>query len=193
MRPVKRLLVSRTFVPLMATLTMLLAAVVVIEALASAGARLPIGIGVTNSVIITGPGTGAGAPHITVEALGAVLVPGVYSLPPGDHVRDLLAAAGGPLADADLTRVDLAAQLADGQAVYFPHSGEQVPIELGGKIDINTASATDLHDALGLSLALAQRVVAYRAAHGWFTAVSQLLLVPLSLATYDRIKDLVTV
>ena len=190
---VRRILGSLQAVPMLASLALVLAALVAIEAVASTGARWPLGPGTANSVLITGPGTGASAPPLTVEALGAVLTPGVYQLPAGDHVRDLVAAAGGALADADLSRIDLAARLADGQAVYVPRVGEQMPIELGGRIDINTSSAADLHDALGLSLAVAQRIVAYRVAHGWFTAVSQLLLVPLSRTEYDRIKDLVTV
>ena len=65
--------------------------------------------------------------------------------------------------------------------------------QAGGKLDINRANAEQMHDALGISLTIARRIVAYRATHGSFTAVSQLLLVPISRATYDRMKDLVTV
>jgi DNA uptake protein ComE-like DNA-binding protein len=66
-------------------------------------------------------------------------------------------------------------------------------VELGGKLDLNRASAQQMPDALGSSLALAQRIVASRAAHGSFTGVSPLLLVPISRTTYDRRQDLVTV
>ena len=65
----------------------------------------------------------------------------------------------------------------------------QLPFERGGKIDLNAASADELHRALGISLTIARRIVTYRAAHGAFSAVSQLLLVPVSKTTYDRIKD----
>jgi site-specific DNA recombinase len=58
---------------------------------------------------------------------------------------------------------------------------------------INVASAEDLHNALGISLSIARRIVAYRAAHGSFTAISQLLLVPISRAEYDKIAPLVTI
>jgi competence protein ComEA len=108
-------------------------------------------------------------------------------------VRELVEAAGGLLDNADITRVDLAGLLADGQSVYVPRLGEQVPLELGGKLNLNVADATDLHNALGVTTSVARKIVAYRASHGPFTAVSQLLLVPVSQATYDRIKDLVTV
>jgi competence protein ComEA len=81
----------------------------------------------------------------------------------------------------------------DGQEIYVPHIGEQVPVVLGCKLDVNIASAQDRHTALGISVSVAQRIMAYRTAHGNFTAVSQLLLVPITRTTYDRIKDLITI
>lgn len=144
-------------------------------------------------ISITGPGVGGVSSTLEAYVLGAVRAPGVYSLPDGAYVRDLVQAAGGFAPDADPTRVDLAAHVADGQEIYVPHVGESVPADLNGLVNLNTASAQDLHDALGISLTTARRIVAYRAAHGSFTAVSQLLLVPISRSIFDRIKDLVTV
>lgn len=143
-------------------------------------------------VTISGPGV---SPNATIQAyvLGAVRTPGVYTLAQGARVHDLIAAAGGALPTADLTRVNLASPVGDGQSIYVPQAGEQVPLELGGKIDINLATAQQLHDALNISLTTARRIVEYRVKHGNFTAVSQLLLVPISKTIYDRIKDLVTV
>ncbi len=144
------------------------------------------------AISITGPGTSA-TNSVTAYILGDVVAPGVYTLAEGARVQALVEAAGGALNDADLTRVDLAARVADGQEVYVPQVGETVPLTLGGKVDVNIASADDLHRALGLQLAIAGRIVAYRVAHGPFTAISQLLLVPISRATYDKIKALITV
>lgn len=142
------------------------------------------------TVAITGPGVNR---QIEGYVLGAVLRPGVYSLHGGARVRELVVAAGGLLDSADITGVDLAALLADGQAVYIPRLGEQPPLRLGGKVNLNVASEADLHNALGITTSIARKIVAYRAAHGSFTSVSQLLLVPVSKSTYDRIKDIVTV
>lgn len=144
-----------------------------------------------STLTISGPGVDSTT--ISAYILGAVSSPGVYTLASGARVEDLVAAAGGAETDADLARVDLAARVADGQEVYVPRLGETVPLMLGGKLDINVASADDLHHALGISLPIARRIVTYRAAHGSFTAVSQLLLVPISRDEYDKIKDLVTV
>ena len=145
------------------------------------------------SIVITGPGVSDDPQQIQAYILGAVTTPGVYALAPGSRVHDLIDSAGGPTSDADLTTVALAAPLGDGQTVYVPHVGETPPLLLGGKVNLNTANDADLHSALGISLDIARRIVAYRVAHGQFTAVSQLLLVPVSRTTYDDIKDLVTV
>jgi competence protein ComEA len=145
-----------------------------------------------SAISVTGPGVSMTA-SVTAYILGDVAAPGVYTLAEGARVQALVVAAGGALGDADMTRVDLAARVADGQEIYVPQVGETIPLTLGGKVDINIASANDLHHALGLQLAIATRIVAYRVAHGPFTAVSQLLLVPISRATYDKIKAIVTV
>ena len=146
-----------------------------------------------HTIAITGPGVAGTATALQAYILGAVAQPGVYALANGARVGDLVAAAGGLLPEADAARVDLAALVADGQEIYVPRVGEVIPADVSGLVNINTASAEGLHLALGLSLDIARRIVAYRAVHGAFTAVSQLLLVPISRSTYDRIKYLVTI
>ncbi len=145
------------------------------------------------AISISGPGVSQASASVTAYILGDVAQPGVYTLAVGARVQALVAAAGGALDNADLTRVDLAALVVDGQEIYVPRIGETIPLMLGGKVDINAASASDLHHALGIELAIANRIVAYRVAHGPFTAISQLLLVPISLSEYNKIKSLVTV
>lgn len=191
-RLLRRITRSRGFTQLSVPLMFVLIAVIGIQVLARLGDWPPQLVQSQSAVTISGPGVG---PNATIQAyvMGAVRLPGVYALPEGSRVHDLVAAAGGVIESADLTRVNLASQVSDGQSVYVPVVGELVPLEIGGKIDINSASADDLHHALGLSLTLARKIVTYRAAHGSFTAVSQLLLVPISRTTYDKIKDLVTV
>ena len=136
-------------------------------------------------MVISGPSSGTPIP-VQAYVLGAVRTPGA-------RVHDIIAAAGGALANADLTRDNLAAVVNDGVSVYAPLFGEVVPSERGGTIDLNAATAEQLHQALGITLTTARKIVAYRTAHGDFTAVSQLLLVPISSSSYDHIKDFVTV
>ena len=188
--PLGKLLAWRYMTVCSLLLTSMLISALAYELLQRTGNWPPAFARAHPTVAITGPGVSQ-----TVEGyvLGAVLRPGVYSLHRGARVRELVEAAGGLLDTADITRVDLAGLLADGQSVYIPRLGEQVPLQLGGKLNLNVASVLDLHNALGITSSVARKIVAYRAAHGAFTAISQLLLVPVSQATYDRIKDLVTV
>ena len=162
---------------------------IVIQALNRAGNWPPALMRAHPTVAITGPGT---TQQIESYVLGAVLRPGVYSLHSGARVRELVEAAGGLLDNADITRVDLGALLADGQSIYVPRLGEQIPLQLGGKLNLNVATAIELHNALGITTSIARKIIAFRAAHGSFTSVSQLLLVPVSQTTYDRIKNQTT-
>jgi competence protein ComEA len=183
---------SSYLTPLTLAVIAVLTVGIVVQLLAIAGA-LPGSRSGAGRIIITGPGRTGNGDQIQAYVLGAVVAPGVYALPRGARIHDLQPAAGGATADADLTRVSLAGALADGGTVYVPHMGESIPPTLGGKLNINTASERDFRHALGISAEIAQRIVAYRTAHGPFTAISQLLLVPISQTTYDRIRLLVTV
>ena len=132
---------------------------------------------------------------VVAYIVGAVNHPGVYTLPDGSRIQDLVRAAGGARQGADLVRVDLATKVFDGEEVYIPLIGEPFPDNTGNgvKVNINIATAEDMHVQLGISLKTAQAIVAYRQQHGNFTAVDQLLLVPISRTIYDHIKSLVTV
>lgn len=90
-----------------------------------------------------GAGAGAGAGRgasgaasgpagiAVVYVVGAVAHPGVVRLPVGERVSDALDAAGGAGGDADLTRLNLARPVVDGERVYVPRVGEtEVPAEL---------------------------------------------------------------
>ena len=74
------------------------------------------------SLVITGPT----ATPVTIHAavLGAVLAPRLYAVRDGMYLRDLIELAGGPQANADLTRVLVEAALTDGQSIYMPQVGE---------------------------------------------------------------------
>ncbi len=145
--------------------------------------------------------SGTDSATIQVYIVGAVKHPGVYTLEGGARIYQLIQAAGGPLPDANLVALNLAAKLSDGQEVYVSRLGEVPPTYVGGApqlsgnamlVNINTASVDELRQKLNVSSQTAQAIVNYRLQHGDFTSVEQLLQV-LSKATYDKIKDLVTV
>jgi competence protein ComEA len=144
---------------------------------------------------------------LRVHVAGAVLAPGVYTLPPGSIVQDALAAAGGAAAEADLGALNLARLLNDGDQVFVPalapSPGPGTPLATGpstarsqpaGKLNLNTATAADLETLPGIGPALAERIVAHRLEHGPFADVEDIMDVRgIGPAIYDQIKDLVTV
>lgn len=140
-----------------------------------------------------------------VDVAGAVQMPGVYILTPGSIVADAIAAAGGPVGDADLDRINKAVSLQDGTQVYVPRMGEadlparSQPVllstappstEAGGLIDINTATEQELDTLPGVGPVLARRVIEGRP----YGAVDDLLRVAgIGQATLDKLRDHVTV
>jgi competence protein ComEA len=182
------------FLRLVAPLLMLglIALLVVVIRLPDASASQPT---ITQSDLNT---AAASPPAADIQAyiVGEVIHPGVYALHSGDRVAQLLQAAGGPKPDADLVRVNLAAHVVDGEEVFVPRVGQPFPSGLGdggpGKVNINTASAEDMAALLPISLTTARKIVAYREAHGPYTAITQLLNV-MSRTTYDKIRNFITI
>lgn len=137
---------------------------------------------------------------IQVPVDGAVGRPGDYTLPPGSLVDDAVRAAGGPSADADLERVNLAAALGDGQQVHVPRFGEVLPtptpygLDADGRVDINLAGAALLETLPQIGPKTAQSIIEYREAQGPFETTEQIQEVKgIGPATFEKIKDLITV
>lgn len=131
--------------------------------------------------VIPPPPTGTPTPSptpgpLTVYVSGAVREPQVLSLPPGSRVQDAIASAGGPLASADLDRVNLAEELRDGMQVHLAERGRPSPALATGdpRIDVNRATADELQGLPGVGPVLAQRIVAWREAQGSFSALADL-------------------
>lgn len=143
---------------------------------------------------------------LVVHVAGAVVAPGVYELPAGARVDGAVAAAGGPLADADPSALNLAAPLLDGERVYVPRVGEAIPppavVAAGadagsaapaGPVDLNRAAVAELDELPGVGPATAQAIVDHRQEHGPFATVDDLEAVRgIGPAKLAAIRDLVT-
>jgi competence protein ComEA len=151
--------------------------------------------------------TQASPPLLRVDVTGAVAKPDVYRLPPGSIVKDAVQAAGGATADADLTRINLAAELADQQQVRVPRSGEagtassstggdppSAPTSITNRVNINRASADELATLPAIGPALARRIVDWRTTYGDFKHIEDIKLVRgIGDSIFEQIRDYITV
>ncbi len=150
-------------------------------------------------------GPGSSSPQVVVDVVGKVRHPGVYRLPLGSRVGDVLRAAGGALHGVDLTSLNLARKVADGEqiAVGVPaaSAGGTTPTgssspggQPAGPVDLNTAGAEQLDALPGVGPVLAQRIVDWRTAHGRFDSIDQLREVSgIGPSKFDDIRALVIV
>jgi competence protein ComEA len=146
----------------------------------------------------------ASAAQLIVDVTGLVRQPGVYQFPSGARVVDAVERAGGALPKADLSLLNLAAPLVDGQQVVVLKEGATpvvapgttggTSVSTGGPINVNTADAATLETLDGIGEVLAGDIVAYRDEHGPFTSVDQLEDVSgIGPSTLEAIRDQVTV
>lgn len=183
-----------------------------------AALAVTVGIGIVrgaaggSAVVAPTPSTTAGgagpseAPFedgtLYVHVAGAVTAPGLYVLPVGARLVDVVAAAGGFAPNADRASVNLARTVDDGEQVLVPVVGA-APAEsaapppgssgsAGGVIDLNDADVAALDTLPRIGPALAERIVAWRDENGRFTSVDDLLSVPgIGEKIVDGLRDLV--
>jgi competence protein ComEA len=132
-------------------------------------------------------GSGAG---VVVHVAGAVREPGVYRLRAGARVDDAVGRAGGATSKADLSQVNLAAEVEDGRQVLVPErvtaaqaaagggGTAAAPVAPGVPLNLNTATIEQLDELDGIGPATAQQILDYREAQGGFGSVDELNQVP---------------
>jgi len=141
---------------------------------------------------------GAAVPSLVVHVVGAVRRPGLFTLRDDSRVADALTRAGGPTRRADLTAVNLAAPLADGQQVLVPvrlapGAGPAATPASGARVSLAVATVEQLDELPGIGPVTAQKIVDYRTAHGPFRSVEDLDDVPgIGPARIEQLRDLVT-
>lgn len=124
---------------------------------------------------------------VTCDISGAVKNSGIYALKAGARVADLIRAAGGETAEADLSSVNRAILLKDQDKVYIPVKGENSPLDTtasqpssttsnngGEKIHLNSATIADLQKLNGVGQKKAEQIIAYREQNGPFKSVDDL-------------------
>lgn len=157
------------------------------------------------------------ASQIAIDIKGAVENPGLYYLSAGSRLDDVLQQAV-PLENADLDKLNLAHVLSDQEEIVVPLAGEEVEIKqtsgsssesdpaaassidkksssstkpaLTHKININTASSSELQALTGIGPVKAEAIIEYRRQNGNFTSIEDIVNVSgIGPSTYEKIKD----
>ncbi len=161
--------------------------------------------------------------YVSVDIKGAIRNPGVYNLKEGSVVNDLIKAAGGLMADADTSTLNLSKKLSDEMVIVVYTKAEvkeQNQTSLGdasitnelesnetiiggttkekqesnGKINLNTASQEELETLPGIKTVKAQSIIAYRQKCGAFRKIEDIKNISgVGDKLYEQIKDYITV
>jgi len=145
--------------------------------------------------------TPAADEKIKVYVTGAVKNPGVYEISKDMRVDDAIRLAGGPSDEADMMRINLAGFLTDGMQITVPAAGEEIysgdsaaGITSDGKVNINTASESQLTTLPGIGAVIAGNIIKYREDNGPFKSTEEIKNVNrIGEATFNNIKDMITV
>jgi len=144
---------------------------------------------------------------IAVHITGCVMNPGVFYLPSDTLLIDVINQAGGFTQEADISVANLAKRLCDGMQIRIPsHTdtdktwllSEGTPLTGGDtsgsiqatKVNINTATLSELMTLSGIGESTAKSIIAYRTDHGLFKDIKDIMNVPgIKEGKYNKIKD----
>ncbi|MFC6706095.1 helix-hairpin-helix domain-containing protein [Flexivirga alba] len=159
----------------------------------SASASAPSSSATRQGFGSTAASSSAAPTTLVVQVVGQVRKPGVVHVKSGSRVQDAVSAAGGALPGADLSAINLARVVADGEQIQVPKPGEHpTPPAAGGAaggssaaggagggspastVNLNTADETTLEGLPGVGPVMAQRILQWRADNGRFSTVDEL-------------------
>ena len=141
---------------------------------------------------------------IFVDIGGEVKTPMVAELKAGSRVGDVIEAAGGLTEKADISEINRAAFVEDGEKIFVPalisteengiSESRETPVYSDGKININTADSQELQELNGVGPATAEKIIDYREENGRFASIDDLKDVSgIGDKSFEKIKDKIKV
>lgn len=139
---------------------------------------------------------------IVVYICGAVKESKVITLNENSRICDAIDAVGGLTDEADLTNINLAYILEDGEKIYIPKKGEETQnistsynnTSTSSKININKATQTELETIPGVGPSTALKIINYRKENGKFSNIEDIKNVSgIGDAKFNNIKEYITV
>lgn len=152
--------------------------------------------------------------EIIIHVVGEVNKEGIVNLKNGDRISDAIEKAGGATENADLSKINLAYKVEDGQKINIPNKNEEntnneyittdsgegiveteeTIQEDGEQININTASQTQLETLPGIGPSTALKIIQYREENGKFNSIEDIKNVNgIGDAKFESIKDYIIV
>lgn len=153
---------------------------------------------------------------IVIYIAGAVKNEGIYELDENSRIADSIEKAGGLTEDANINNINLAYMLEDGMKVYIPKKTDKNEVEddtniyvskengninsskdtnsQNNKININTATQSELETLPGIGPSIATKIINYRKENGKFVNIEDIKKVSgIGDSKYLQIKDLIKI
>ncbi len=149
--------------------------------------------------------------NIIIHITGSVKKQGIVEVEQGSRISDVIEAAGGTTKEADLSKINLAYIVQDGQKIYVPNINDKeetntITKSAGDnvikgednnkeqKININMASQTELETLTGIGPSTALKIINYRIQNGNFKKIEDIKNVPgIGDAKFENIKENISV
>lgn len=137
---------------------------------------------------------------IKVHITGEVANTGLIELEAGSRIYDAIEKCGGTTDMADVSKVNLAYILSDGEKIYIPSINDDDDVEYivssdsSSKININTATAEQLETLNGIGETTAEAIISYREENGNFSTIEDIKNVSgIGDSKFEKIKDYICV
>ena len=140
-------------------------------------------------------------PMLVIDVQGEVKTPGVYELPINSRVNDAIKSAGGANKSADLSYLNQARILKDGEQIYVEKkvyasvgTNRKSSTTFNGILNINRATAKELDKLPGIGPVIASRIIEFRKVNGAFQSIDDLRKVQgIGASTLEKFKSKIRV